>query len=461
MSEKNQVTLKRSLGFMQSFGVAVGLVVAGTTMVSLAYNFGAIGPGFIIPAGIAGIISILISTSYAELASAIPSAAMIVDYTMPAMGKGMAIFAMLTGYVVLISTAGASECYVAGQCAEYVLGIDYRVAAIILLVFFLIINMIGVDALGKSQVVLTVGMIGILIVFGLMGLLQIGTVSESHPVEFAPDGWGPIFTGMGAGIWLYIGIEYICPMSEEIINPQKNVPRSMIAGIIVIFIADMLFGEAILHYVDPELLTTSDVPQLEGAKAMLGPVGVWALALATVFAGGSSADSHLAAVPRMFYGLAREGMLPKIFAYIHPKFRTPWMAIFLAFACMMVPFFTGLDINKVVTFVNIACTAWLVSYIIVQVDLIILRKKYPTLKRPFKSPGYPVPQIIGIVACIYMIVTMGWACVLPACGFMAAFAIYAVLWVKLKMKESFFKPVPLEEMKHVRIEFEDELKLTE
>ena len=112
----NEVTLKRALGFWQSFGVAVGLVVAGTTMVSLNYNFGTIGPGFIIPAGIAGIISILICTSYAELASCIPSAAMIVDYTMPAMGKSMSIFAMLTGYIVLISTAGASECYVAGRC---------------------------------------------------------------------------------------------------------------------------------------------------------------------------------------------------------------------------------------------------------------------------------------------------------------------------------------------------------
>lgn len=166
---KNEVTLKRALGFWQSFGVAVGLVVAGTTMVSLNYNFGAIGPGFIIPAGIAGIISILICTSYAELASSIPSAAMIVDYTMPAMGKSMSIFAMLTGYIVLISTAGASECYVAGQCAEYILGIDYKLFALLMLVLFLIINCIGVEALGKSQIVLTFGMILILIVFGLGG----------------------------------------------------------------------------------------------------------------------------------------------------------------------------------------------------------------------------------------------------------------------------------------------------
>ena len=79
--QKQQVTLKRALGFWQSFGIAVGLVVAGTTMVSLNFNFGAIGPGFIIPAAIASLVSILVATSYAELAAAIPGAGMIADYT--------------------------------------------------------------------------------------------------------------------------------------------------------------------------------------------------------------------------------------------------------------------------------------------------------------------------------------------------------------------------------------------
>lgn len=455
MSHGKEVTLKRALGFWQSFGVAVGLVVAGTTMVSLTYNFGAIGPGFIIPAGLAAIISILVCTSYAELASCVPSAAMIVDYTLPAMGRSTSIFAMLTGYIVLISTAGASECYVAGQCAEYVCGIDYKLFALILLVFFLIINCIGVEALGKSQVVLTFGMIFILIIFGIGGLLGIGVVGEAHEIEFAPYGWTPIWTGMGAGIWLYIGIEYICPMAEEVINPQKNIPRAMIAGVVTIFVADMLFGEAAVRYIDLDVLTTSDVPQLEAAKAMFGSVGVIALAIATVFAGGSSADSHMAAVPRMLYGLAREGMLPKIFAYVHPKFRTPWVSIIASFACMMVPFFVGLDINRVVNFVNIACVAWVVSYIITQVDVIILRKKYPKLHRPFKSPAFPIPQIVGIVACVYIIATMGAACIIPACGFMAAFAIYALIWVKFKMKQPCFKPVPIEEMDHVKIEWDE------
>lgn len=454
MSEKGNVTLKRALGFWQSFGIAVGLVVAGTTMVSLAYNYGAIGPAFVIPAAAAGIVSILIVTSYAELATAIPGAGMIVDYTMPAMGRSMSIFGMLTGYIVLITAGGACECFIAGQAAEAVIGVNYKVVAAVLLIFFLIINCIGVEALGNSQIVLTCGMMAILAIMGIGGLLGIGTASDPIPVEFNPYGWNTVLTSLGAGIWLYIGLEYICPMSEEVINPEKNVPKAMILGVITIFVCDTLFGIAITKYVPLDVLTTSSIPQLEGAKAMFGSVGMILLAIATVFAGGSSADSHMAAVPRMLFGLARDGMLPKIFAYIHPRFRTPWVAIIATFCCMSVPFFIGLDVNSIMDLVNVACIAWLISYVIVQVDLIILRKKYPKMHRPFKSPAYPLPQIIGIAACIYAIVTMGKDAQLGVIPYLLVFALYSLIWVKFKMKKKCFEPVPIEELTGAEVKFD-------
>lgn len=455
MTQHKDVTLKRALGFWQSFGVAVGLVVAGTTMVSLAFTFGATGPAFIITAAIAGVACILIAMSYAELAAAIPGAGMIVDYTLPAMGRSMAIFGMLTGYIVLITAGGATECFVAGQCAQELWGINYKLFAAFLLVFFLIINCLGVEFLGASQVILTSGMIGILVLFGIGGLLGIGTVAEPVPVEFNPFGWSAVAASMGGAIWLYIGIEYVCPMSEEIIKPEKNVPRAMISGVIVIFIADMLFGQAILMYTPFETLTTSMVPQLAGAEAMYGSAGLVALAFATIFAGASSADSHMAAVPRMLFGLARDGMLPRIFAYIHPRFRTPWASIFAVFACMSVPFFIGLDINSIMNLIYTACTAWLVSYIIVQVDLIILRKKYPKMHRPFRSPAFPIPQIIGIATSAYTIYIMGTEIILSAVPYMVVFGIYSIVWVKFVMKEKCFEPVPFEKITGVTVKFDE------
>jgi amino acid transporter len=452
------------MGFWQSFGVAVGLVVAGTTMVSLAFSFGDIGPVFIVVAGIAGVGSILIAMSYAELASAIPGAGMIADYTLPAMGKSMSIFGVLTGYIVLITAGGACECFIAGQAAQALNFPDigslpgYKVFALILLLLFLIINFLGVEWLGKSQIILTIGMMGALAVLGIGGLLGIGTVTEQIPVDFNPGGWGKVAVSMSAGIWLYIGIEYVCPMSEEIINPEKTVPKAMICGVIAIFTCDMLFGEAIVRYIPLDILVNSDVPHLAGAEAMYGSVGLAVLAVATIFAGGSSADSHMAAVPRMLYGLARDGMLPRIFAYLHPRFRTPWFAIGVVFLCMCVPFFIGLDITSIMGLIGIACAAWLMSYVIVQVDLIILRKKYPTLHRPFKSPAFPIPQIIGLFVCVYTISTSGPDALKGVLPYLAAFAAYSILWVKFKMKEPCFKPVPITELTAVKVTFDDHSK---
>ena len=159
----------------------------------------------------------------------------------------------------------------------------------------------------------------------------------------------------------------------------------------------------------------------------------------------------------MLYGLAREGMLPKIFAYIHPRFRTPWAAIFLAVACLSIPFFINVDISSIMTFISMACVAWLCSYIIVQIDVIILRKKMPNMHRPFKTPLYPLPQIIGILICIWAIVTQATSALIGAGVILAVFFLYAVIWVKFVMKQKCFEAVPVEEVEHLR----DKIKFDE
>ena len=457
-----QVTLKRTLGFWQAYASAVGLVVAGTTMVSLAYYFGLVGPVFIIPAFIALIISLIVTLSYAELASAIPGAGMIAEYTLPAMGRTMAILGVLLGYIVLVSAAGAMESIVAGLCAQSVWGINYKLFAGFLLVFFLVINLLGVEIFGKLQIAMTVAMLAALAVTGSMGLLAVGTVNPMlENVVFNPGGWGVVSQSIAGGIWLYIGIEYVCPMAEEIVKPEKNIPKAMIFGLLTIFVCDMLFGEAILKYIDPTILTTSSVPQLEGIKAMMGGIGVTILAVATILASGSSINSHIAAVPRMLYGLARDGMMPRIFSYLHPRFRTPWVSIFTVAALLAFPIFFSRDINGIMIMISVACVTWLMSYIIAQVDVIILRKTHPQLQRPFKSPLFPVPQIIGIMACLYMILTihpdpdMKKKIFMLAAAFLAIALTYSVLWVKFVMKKKCFEPVlvaEIENITHINIE---------
>lgn len=231
---------------------------------------------------------------------------MIADYTTPALGRLLAIFGVIGGYIVLV---GNVEALLAGEALHGVWSAVPAFPVALLIPFLLfIVNMLGVEAFGRVQPLLTVVMIAALVALGLVGFLGIGGGTRVSEVAFNPGGWANVSQLMALGIYLYVGIEYVCPMSEEVRSPERNIPRAMIIGIVVIFLADVLFGSASLLYVDNDTLANSDIPYIVGAEGIAGRAGLIAIVVATVFASASSLDSNLAAVPLMLYGLAREGM---------------------------------------------------------------------------------------------------------------------------------------------------------
>lgn len=146
------VELKRKLGFWQAYATATGLVVAGSTMVSLGNGFGSIGPAFIVAAFIAMIISIIIALSYAELSSIMPGPGMIGDYTLVSMGRFMSIVTLLAGYLVLAATVGPMETMTASMAIEYLIpGVNTMFIAVAILVAFLVVNVLGVQIFGSVQ----------------------------------------------------------------------------------------------------------------------------------------------------------------------------------------------------------------------------------------------------------------------------------------------------------------------
>lgn len=462
--------LRRDLGFWGAFVTGVGLVVAATTLTSLGNGFGQGGLAFGVAAFAALVVSILIAFSYSELANMLPGAGMIGDYTAPALGRLPAIFGVLAGYIVLVATVEPAELLVSGLAMnQFVPALPPAFFAVLLTTLFFVVNLLGVKSFGWAQVLVTGVMMGSVAIFGIIGLLGIGEGTPlDSPPAFNPAGWGSVFQLMALGIYLYIGIEFVCPMSEEVRNPGRNIPRAMIFGLITVFVVDMLFGVASTLYVDLEELGTSATPHLLSAEGIAGGVGLTALTIATVFASASSVSAILAAVPRMLYGLAREGMLPSIFGYIHPRFRTPWVSIGLVFVLIVLALLTFANSDAILALILIATVTWLASYILAQVDVIVLRSKYPEAARGFRTPFYPVPQIVGIAACIWMIIGIhpdpgmratAW---FGAGAFTLAIIAYAVIWLKFVKGIPLFKAVPLdEEMKVIHERTESETQASE
>ncbi|MGH3517606.1 MAG: APC family permease [Haloechinothrix sp.] len=443
--------LERALGFWGALFTGIGLVVAATTLTTLGNGFGIGGPAFVVAAFAALIIMTLIAFSYSELANLIPGAGMIGAYTAPALGRGPAIFGVLAGYIVLVATVEPANQMVGGLAAQQLVpAVSPTLFAVVVTVTFCLINLLGVRSFGRAQATVTGVMMIVLLGFAVAGLFEIGggTVT-AEPIPFNPAGWFEVAHLVAFGVYLFIGIEFVCPMSEEIRRPERVIPRAMIAGLATVFIVDMLFGFAALKYVGLDELAVSAIPHLLVAEGAAGQTGLFILTAATVLAAASSVSAILAAVPRMLYGLARDGMLPRVFAWVHPRFHTPWVSVIAVTGLIVVAIVTVADSDSILTLILVATVMWLLSYILAQVDVIVLRRRYPDARRGFRTPLYPLPQIAGIAMCLWMIISihpdagMRTTVWLGAGGCAVAILGYAVVWLKIVKKLPFFVPTPL------------------
>lgn len=445
--------LKRSLGFGAAYAASTGLVVSGTAMVSLGNGFGTGGLAFAIPAFIGLIIIIMVAISYGELASMLPGGGMVGEYTMPALGRLMAIIAVLGGYLVLVSADGGTQLLVAGDSFESLTGFPAPLFSFILLAVLLALNISGVDIFARFQIPVVFGMMGILAVMGLAGVTGFATGTPVQN-EFLGTSWGTLASMGSVAIWLYIGMEFVAPLAEEVKKPWKNIPLAMVVGVCTIFVVDVLFGWGATRYADLAEMATSSIPHVVGATAIFGATGGLIMTIVTIFASFSTGNSYLAAIPRMLYGLANEGLLPKWLSKVSRRSRVPWTGMLVTAGCMaavlLYSTFAQGGIEMILNLISIACTTWLMSYIIAQIDVIVLRRRYPNARRPFKTPLYPVPQILGIASCIYLIVfivpDMSQRLVIwgSAGIVVAAIAIFGIIWLK-RNRLPLFTPTDLTE----------------
>lgn len=443
---------KGVLGFPALLAAAVGLVVASTTLVSLGQGMGIGGYGFILAMVIAWILMIFQAFTFSELAITMPRAGSISSYTEVALGHFPAIVAAIAGYIIVQLLAGPAELAVASIVVNKIFfpSVSPTILAIIMLIIFMLLNLLGIDVFANFQIAFTAVMVFTLAVLGIAGLVGPG----DPKVQFISPAMGmaDVFALVALGIWLFIGAEFICPLVEESKNPKRDIPLAMIVGLVVILILKILYGAASVRYVPMDKLASSPIPHVDVAFAILGNAGVYWVGIASFCATASTINTLLAAVPRILYGMAHAGQVPSIFKWLHPRFRTPWVGIILLSLGMFIQLMTGIStIETIVVFVVASAFSWLLAYIIAHVDAIVLRIKYPKLERPFKTPLFPIPQILGIAGIILVMLNIFPDPKLKteiykyAFYFLGGGAIYSFFWCTFKMRKGLFKPVKYEE----------------
>ncbi len=229
---------------------------------------------------------------------------------------------------------------------------------------------------------------------------------DATHMGFFKHGWGGVVGGAGVVFFAFIGFDAVSTAAQETINPGRDMPIGILGSLAVCTVLYILFGYVLTgvapsaDFVDPSKGMEASVAY--AIQTYMHGYG-WLATLVTVaiLAGFSSVMLvMLLGQSRVFYTMAKDGLLPKLFAEVHPKFRTPYKCnlVLYVFVALLGGFLPG-DITG-----NLTSIGTLFAFALVSIGVWILRRKNPGQARPFRTPLVPLVPILGAVICLGMIV---------------------------------------------------------
>ncbi|MBA2536579.1 MAG: APC family permease [Actinobacteria bacterium] len=393
---------RRAVGLPTAIGTTFGLIVATTVLAPVTSGFFASWI-FLLALAIGLLTMYLQSMSFAELATMIPRAGSMNEYVRAGLGPFFATVAVLVGYVAIMLFPTTAESFIPSLILHDVLGADFfgiRLWVVILVGVVALLNAAGVRPYGAVEVFLT-GVVALsLLIFGLIGLLGIGSGDPIGGVfPDIPFEWDLLLTLLGIAIFAFVGMEYTCPLAEELRNPGRDIPLGIFLGLTLVAVPLALFGLAAARYLPGDQLAAfSPTAHIDAATAILGETGKWWMGLVSIAATLSTLNALLSGIPRILYGMALTGQLPRVFAYLLPATRAPVVGIaVMALAPILMNLF--IDLNTEASFVELILAGvlgWGTAYVLIHVSLITLRVREPNAARPYRSPLFPVPQLLGM-----------------------------------------------------------------
>ena len=392
---------RRAVGLPTAIGTTFGLIVASTVLVTVAQGFFA---SYVWIAALAvGLFALYLqSFSFAELATMIPKAGSMNEYVRAGFGPFFASLTVLVGYIAVQLFPTTAESFTPAAVIKGFLWTDGPSTTfwvIILVAFVALLNAAGIRPYAAFEVGLTAFITVSLTIIGIIGIAGLGSNDPIGGVfPHIPFEWGLFSTLLGLAIFTFVGMEYTCPLAEEIDNPGRNIPLGILLGLTLVSVPIMLYGLAVVRYVPAEELAKfSPVAHMEAAIAILGNGGKWWMGFIGLAATISTLNALLAGIPRILYGMGLTGQLPRFFSYLLPATRAPVVGI-AAIALMPILMNIFIDLNTSTNFIELILAGvlgWATAYLIIHATVIVLRAREPQARRPFRSPLVPLPQLVG------------------------------------------------------------------
>ncbi len=415
--------LKRVLGPVHLWAIAVGLVISGDYF---GWNYGVplAGPvGMALATLVVTVMYVTFIFSYTELSTAIPHSGGPYAYARRALGP---VGGYVAGFATLVEFVFAPPAIslAIGSYVQFRFGVPVAVTALSAWLIFGTINVLGVKLAATFELVVTaVAALELLLYFGLTAPHADTARLLSAPL--LPFGFAGVFAALPFAIWFYLALEGVAMSAEEVINPKRDIPRGYVAGILTLVVLGMGTLFCTTGVLTMEEIAIDDSPLPRALAKVLHEDHPMTHLMVYLGLFGLVASFHgiMMGYSRQVYALAREGYLPKALAALHPRFRTPWLAI-------VVPGFVGAvasmsgRTNELIALAGIGAV---VLYLVSMVSLLVLRRKEPDLERPFRAPLYPVFPVIALVLATLFLVAAAvsdWKIFAAFFGLMAVGFVY-------------------------------------
>jgi len=395
--------LVRTLGLTEIIMLGIGGTMGAGVFVLTGHAAGMVGPAVILVFLLAALQSLPNALSYAELASTFPVAGGGYAYISKAM-KGILPF--IVGWVSWFSSLVYSALAAVGAAYSLKLFLPFlpvRLTALVFIALFTGNSIRGSEEAGRTQVILAGILLASLAAFVAASFIFPGGFSWAEFYKdsgfFIHEGFlnnmAQIFKTLTLVNVLFVGYEVIATTAEEAKDPGRNIPIATVGTIFICAIVYCAITFAALGIISARKLGISATP-LSDAAAHLGPWGAPAMGAAGLIATLTSLNTAMISSARVALALSRDGYLPGFLSRIHPRLKTPVPAILLTGTLIVGAAMSGDEV-----FLGyVSNFGYMFVVFFTNVSVILLRRKFPDEKRPFRTPWYPVLPILGCLGII-------------------------------------------------------------
>lgn len=417
--------LKRTLGLWGAVSIVIGTVIGSGIFLVPKRAILKVGdsPELFFVWVFGGLLSLAGALTYAELAAAIPESGGEYAFLRTAYGR---IFGYMYGWTQMwVAKSGsvatlATAFYLA--LANFYPGLKNVVAVIDLpigpgwkpleitagqlmamaLIFGLAgLNYVGLKFGGGVQVAVTAAKVALFAAIIGIGLTWSGGSTANFTTSIAPDpgGLAGFFAALVGILWAYDGWNNVSMVSAEIQNPQKNLPRALILGTLAVMAIYLLANAAYFYVLTAEEVAKADIVPAEVMRKIFGDPGAAAISVVAMVSIFAALNGSILSGARVPFAMARDGLFFAPIAKVHPEYHTPGNSIILLSAWSAVLLLSG-RYDELYTCVIFA--SWIL-YGMATASVIVLRRKYPEMPRPYRTLGYPFTPAAFVLVAVLLI----------------------------------------------------------